>query len=447
MASRGLTELRRELAFLPGSATAIPVAAGTAAVLLTAAAAVRPVEVLLGIGLVLITLVGAWRADLALLLLIGLAPLEGAFGGDGLSPVKLAGLLAFSSFALNAVATRRRIQFDWLHAIVIGLLLLAALSTLFAFDVFEARSVTFRYASFVGLFFIVSQFVGDRSLQTRVAWVLSAASALAGVLAVNGFLTGGRPLASLPYGDPNDTAFVLATTLPLTFWLLRGRSGLARVLVVAMIVVIALSVVLSFSRGAILGLIAGAVLQAFLNRRQLPLIILGFVVIAIATTVVFQTNTATVERGFNMKRSIAATNVESRFETWGAALRLSSENPIGVGPGNFRYHFAEAAGRPPGSSDVRVVHNAYLDIGAELGLLGLGLFLGYLALALRFLNAAVRERIGAPGFAEAVRASLVVASVAAITLSEQYYAPFWVLGGLAAALWAERRRSEQPLQA
>jgi len=436
-----MTALR---AIQPGPATVTTVAAGAAAVGLSAVAAVRPVEVLLGLGLLAVGVAGAWRADLALLLLIGIAPLEGAFDYGGLSPVKLAGLLAFGSFVLTAIATRRRVYLDWHHAVVVGLLLLAAISTLFAFDLFEARGVTIRYASFVALFFVVSQFVGDRRLQARIAWVLSTSAAVAGTLAVTGFLSGDRPLASLQYTDPNDTAFVLATTLPLTFWLLRGRSGLARLLVVAMIALIAVAVVLSFSRAAIVGLVGAAILQAFLNRRQLPIILLGFAVIATATVIVFRTNTATVERGFFMKRNVAAANVESRFETWAAAARLASQHPIGVGPGNFQFYFAEAAGRPQGSSDVRVVHNAYLDVAAELGLLGLVLFVAYVVMSVHRLNTAVRRRLGPPGFADAVRASLVVAIVAAITLSEQYYAPFWVLGGLAAALWAERRLTEPP---
>jgi hypothetical protein len=37
-----------------------------------------------------------------------------------------------------------------------------------------------------------------------------------------------------------------------------------------------------------------------------------------------------------------------------------------------------------------------------------------------------------------VAIALVVGAVATLTLSEQYFAPFWLLGGLATALWRER---------
>jgi hypothetical protein len=49
----------------------------------------------------------------------------------------------------------------------------------------------------------------------------------------------------------------------------------------------------------------------------------------------------------------------------------------------------------------------------------------------------VRHGNGLPGYATAIRTSLVIAAVAGLFLSEQYYAPFWLFGGLATALWRE----------
>jgi hypothetical protein len=67
------------------------------------------------------------------------------------------------------------------------------------------------------------------------------------------------------------------------------------------------------------------------------------------------------------------------------------------------------------------------------------LFLAYLALAFSRLGECVRAAVGPPGLASVVRTSLVIACVGSLTLSEQYFPQFWLFGGLAAALWAERR--------
>jgi hypothetical protein len=66
------------------------------------------------------------------------------------------------------------------------------------------------------------------------------------------------------------------------------------------------------------------------------------------------------------------------------------------------------------------------------------LFLGYLIAMVARLTTAVRHRLGPPGIASAARTALIVGIFASITLSEQYFAPFWLLGGLATAIWHER---------
>jgi O-antigen ligase len=121
-------------------------------------------------------------------------------------------------------------------------------------------------------------------------------------------------------------------------------------------------------------------------------------------------------------------------------VTLAVEHPlIGIGPGNFLSYYDEVTDTPPGAEPLGVVHNAYLDVGAELGLTGLVLFLAYMTLVFYRLTYAHRNGAGIPGYAAAVRVSFVIAAVGALTLSEQYSAPFWLLGGLATALWAESR--------
>ena len=424
----------------PFAEPAVGAALALGALVLSVLAVARPGLVLVGLGVVAVLVLAAARVEFAVLMLVATAPLESAFApADGsLSVTKLVGALAFASFALNAVVARRRLYLDAGHAVVFGLLAVALLSTVQAEHMPEAVTTTTRYASFVALFLVVSQFVGDRRLQTRLAWVLSISSAVAGALASWNFLSGETLSAQLPNGDPNDVAFVLATTLPFTFWLLRER-GARRFAAVAMIAVISVSILLTFSRGALVGLAAGLLWTALVERKHLKVVVVGAVAAALVLGIVLQTQQNQVERGLRVKENIAGSNVSSRLEAWDAASRLASEHPLlGVGPGNFQFHYLEETGRPAGTPVLRVVHNAYLDIAAELGVIAMLLFLGYLAMMLGRLTTAVRHNLGPSGLASAARTALVIAIFAAITLSEQYYAPFWLLGGLATALWHER---------
>jgi len=308
-------------------------------------------------------------------------------------------------------------------------------------------ATTTRYASFVALFFVVSQFVGDHGLHRRIAWVLSAAATVAGGVASWYFLSGRTLSARLPYGDPNDVAFILATTLPLTFWLLR-EPGRRRALVIAMIGVISVSTLLTLSRGALVGLGVAVIWLAVTERRLVKPLLAGALVSALILGAVYHVKQNRIETGLQAKQKVASANVSSRLEAFSAAARLSVEHPLlGVGPGNFQYHFLEATDSPPGAQRLVVVHDAYLDIAAELGPIAMVLFLGYLGVVFWQLSGARRLGLGPPGMATALRISLVVGTFSALTLSEQYFAPFWLIGGLAAALWQEQHLSERPATA
>jgi putative inorganic carbon (hco3(-)) transporter len=164
---------------------------------------------------------------------------------------------------------------------------------------------------------------------------------------------------------------------------------------------------------------------------------------ALVLAVVVHVEQDRVETGLRAKEKVASQNVASRLEAWQAAAELAAERPLlGVGPGNYQFHYLETTDRPPGTPTLRVVHNAYLDIASELGVLAMVFFIGYVVTMLARLATAVRHRLGPPGFASAARTALIIGAFAAITLSEQYFAPFWLLGGLATAMWHERTLGE-----
>jgi O-antigen ligase len=407
--------------------------------------AYRPVTALVAFGLLALVFAATIRVQTALLFLIASAPLEGAVQfsiGPGLTITKLAGALCFMSFALYAIGSRRLLFLDRSHAIVFGLLGLALLSSLQAEEFGPAFATSLRYASFVALYVVVSQFVGDQALQRKIAWTLSISATAAAVLGLWRVAGQDAFQATLQHSDANDFAFMLAVTLPFTFWLLRDRP-VYRPAVIGMIGLISLAVMLSFSRGALVGLAAGALSHVFTERRHIPIMMFGALVAVVFALAFVHERPRRVETGFELKQSVAATNVESRLDAWKGAINLTTEHPLlGVGPGNFQFHFYEATGRPLGTPLLKVVHNTYLDVAAELGAIGMVLFLLYLIQAFARLGVARRRGQGPPGYAITVRTALVVAAVSGVFLSEQYYAPFWLFGGLATALWVEGRRSE-----
>jgi O-antigen ligase len=417
-----------------------PAAIGLAAVL-AVCASIAPLTTLVVVAAVAAGVVCLVWVEVPILLLVASGPLELAVtyhASSQLSPTKVVGLVAFASFALDAVVTRRRIVFDRSHAVVLGILALALLSTLQVDDTGNALSTTTRYGSFVVLFFIISQLGDDHRLQRLIVWSLSIGSTITGFLAVREFLSGHELLARLPTGDPNDVAFVLATTLPLAFWLLRER-GVLRLIAAAMAAMMAVAIVLTFSRGALVGLGAGLIWKLVVDRRQLKVIAAAAVLAVTVIGLVVYFAGDRVDTGLRAKEKVAAANVSSRLEAWRLAARFAVDHPLlGIGPGEFGNRYVAATDRIPGSQSLKVVHDAYLDIAAEQGVVAALLFVAYLVMAVaRGWTASVARR-GPPGLAGAVTIALVIGAVATLTLSEQYFAQFWLLGGLATALWHER---------
>jgi O-antigen ligase len=130
-----------------------------------------------------------------------------------------------------------------------------------------------------------------------------------------------------------------------------------------------------------------------------------------------------------------------RLPLWRLAIELVSERPLaGVGAGNFRsaaeQHFARdpTLARPP----LEVVHNTYLEIQTELGLVGLLLFLtllgGAVAMLFRALQraAAIGDRDGSLQ-ARGILVGMTGLLVADLFLSGEYQVQLWWLIGLGIA--------------
>jgi O-antigen ligase len=79
-------------------------------------------------------------------------------------------------------------------------------------------------------------------------------------------------------------------------------------------------------------------------------------------------------------------------------------------------------------------HNSFVQIGAELGVLGLGLFVALFAVAVRALSRVGRGQGAAAFLAQTLTASLVAYVVSGFFLSAAYWAYLYTLLGMVAGL-------------
>ena len=105
-----------------------------------------------------------------------------------------------------------------------------------------------------------------------------------------------------------------------------------------------------------------------------------------------------------------------RSAGWGIALDEFGSSPLlGVGPGNFEKRYIEF-GLATDDDGPITTHNAYLNILAELGLPGLVLFLGYLAVSWRLLRRRIPDDPATNAFQSSLAAGFVIALALAASL-------------------------------
>lgn len=356
---------------------------------------------------------------------------------------KAIGAVAVGAWVLDWAVTRRPVVTSRGLWVLCGFLLWTLVSFAEVVDRNAALITSLRYVTFAVLYFLILQTVrGDRRRADVIVAVVTCAATVASGIGLFAFFVHHVARASGPISDPNDFGFILGSSLPLAIYQLRWASTwLTRTLCAVAIALILGCTLATFSRSALIGLVAAAA-WAFATRRlrlRWLAAVLGCVVILAATALLAAPQV--VHRDLAQKLHIATTNIDVRLGYYGVELNEWRHYPItGVGPGNYVYRFYQYAPAVretlPFPSNVLTIsgEEAYLVILAEQGAVGLALFLGYLAvswadLRRRFPGDSRRDELQA-----AMAAGFIVACVGALFLAEQYYPPLWFLPAMGASM-------------
>jgi O-Antigen ligase len=380
--------------------------------------------------------------------------LPGALG-VGSTLAKPLGLLLIASWLLVIVGDRER-QVPFLPrdaptvtVALVGLLVWALASAIWAEDSGTTISTAARLAQLVALVFITYSAVRrPRDLLVLVVAVVVGAVITSGYALANGTLRAGRLTGGL--FNPNNLAanLVVAAILAMFLFALVRRASL-RVALLMCSAVFGAAFVQTQSRS---GLIAVAVAASVAIAVAGPLRArVGAVVLVVAAIALSYYVVAAPPQLKQRVASIAAGGQASplREDTWQIALRMSRDHPLnGVGLGNFP--LAEA-GYLAGTLNVQevaslrryelVAHNTYLEFLAELGLVGLALFVMVVATTL---GGALATVLSDQSPQRRVLAGAMVAATMALLASQifnsgQYSKQFWLLLGMTLAASVPRR--------
>lgn len=186
------------------------------------------------------------------------------------------------------------------------------------------------------------------------------------------------------FDNSNDLALHLVTIIPIAFALGIEKKGLIRKLVYFPITLLMLAaVIITFSRGGFLGLIAmSLVLARKLGRRNrtaaLATLVLGFIFFIAVAPATYSGRLATI---FDSGSDITGSSSQ-RTEVLKRSIWVALRYPIfGVGLGNFHHKSSQELG----------THNAYTQVAAETGIAAMICYIIFLVHPLRKLRMIERE--------------------------------------------------------
>jgi O-antigen ligase len=293
-------------------------------------------------------------------------------------------------------------------------------------------SPIFSYVSFLVLFFVTLTVVDSVSRLRLVTLTAVGAVAFASLYVIREWqkyhdvYMGFRP--GWVVGDPNYFTISALLTLPLAFYLMLGaKRAWERCYSVGCLIVILIAVTLGASRGGFVGLVVAFVFLIWHSRQRVRnLALLGALILPMSLMFPI----SPLGRLLHPNRSDLGAE-DQRTATWQAGLLMMKDHPVlGIGLGNFKPLVGDY--EPPDHFVDHIAHNAYIEIGAEMGIPALLIFLGILVSSFRTLSS-IRGRAFPPAVrslgqtALGLQAGLLGTAVAIFFVSGQYQKMLWLV--------------------
>lgn len=185
--------------------------------------------------------------------------------------------------------------------------------------------------------------------------------------------------------DSNDTAYIMVCFFPLAYYVAKAKKGVFKLALFLLVGAMVVVIIKTGSRGGFLSLLVTIVLILLKDRKNM--IKMGLVAVFLA--VIFSMFAG--QDYWDRMSSITDTEDYNysarggRLDLWKAGMRLMFSNPVlGVGVG--QYNVAEGLSHADVGGKWSTAHNAYIQIGVELGFPGLVLFILLLTKNIAFIR-------------------------------------------------------------
>lgn len=224
---------------------------------------------------------------------------------------------------------------------------------------------------------MMSHVLTDLKKINGLFWVLATAALLLGLKAYStpyGQFMRGRleGIGGADFAEANFFAAFMAAMLPIIAIQFLKSGGWGKLYALASGAFTLNAVILCRSRGAFLGLMAGMFVAVLWAPKQHRKKIVALLFIGMLGGI-YLTDSAFIERitTITTEQEDMDSSTASRLELWKAGVRMVVNNPLGIGPGNWYQTIERYLPEYRGKDS----HSTYVKCVAELGVVGISLFM------------------------------------------------------------------------
>lgn len=408
------------------------------------------------VGLVMVV-----RPEYALLLSIAYVPFESnAFNPihlpGGLSISKIVGALVIAVFAFDVLFRGRKFRVlddsqDFLIVLLAAAMLFSGISSEFPAKSFSATSRMLRIFAF---YLAAKNLLQRENTFMTAMWAILLTGTYASMWGINEYFQSSRihdiRIGGI-YMDPNDYAALTIVVVVMGIHLTEiiRHYGLKIVAIISTLICL-YGILLSGSRGGFLalGIVIGLYIWRHPRRKLLIMATLATLIITLpvwpesVTQRIFGADDALSD---NVYTQTAEHSVERRTSYLDFGAQLLSESPaLGAGYGTFSSQFEKSDfifyDNPlTANQRFRVAHNAFLEVGVGMGVVGLFIYVLLLLttwVKLRNMGARFVRGTNKWAIASAFELSLIGLVIASFFLSIQHFNYVWFTVAVSSALYA-----------
>jgi probable O-glycosylation ligase (exosortase A-associated) len=371
------------------------------------------------------------------------------FAGDIKNVSLVVGIAVLVGWALQGFGVWRLGRARVVVAMFLTYVLLFVLAAVFALNPTEAWGSVFEFSKVVLPFLAGVTLIQGEKDWRPLLWTIVLSLGYVGFEENLNYLKGFNT-AQAGFGgmDNNFFGLSLVTTLgPAIALTLASRRWWSRLLAAASTALILHTILLTFSRGAMVGLIAIGV-AAFVMMPKRPKNVAALLVVALLAArltgpeLFARYSTAFVASSEERDRS-----AESRLDLWKDCLVVIQQYPVfGVGPANWRT-IASKFGWPEGKS----AHSVWMETAAECGIPATLALICFFGLALAKVWPTARAPVTDENRYEVAVASGLVLAIVGFSVSGQFVSapalevPYYITMVGIGLLKGKRRESREPI--